>query len=343
MRVAVLGQGSIGRRHAGLLRDMGHEVVAYDPASAGSAPPVEGTEAATDEAAALRGADAAVIATPSSSHLRHAGLAVEAGVGVLVEKPLAVGPSGVDDLLAAAARRGVVLGVAMNLRFHAGVLRIRELIEAGAAGSVLRADISCGSWLPGWRPGSDYRVSYSARRDLGGGVLLDAIHELDYLTWILGPARAVTATLGRVSELEIDVEDVALATIELESGALASVTLDYVDRSYHRGARIVGSAASLAWRWSDAVVEVLCDGSPPVRHDASCDLSETYAAELRAFLHAVAAGSEPPVTGAEGLAALRLVDAIRRSAADGRRVTVEQGLARTNRPARTTGRDPQAD
>lgn len=236
-----------------------------------------------------------MIASPSSEHARHARLAIELGVPALVEKPLA--------LTAAEAREIEALGgdvaVAMNLRFHPGVRGLRERLPQ--VGRVLRADVWCGSYLPGWRPGADYRQTYSARAELGGGVLLDAIHEIDYLTWLCGPAVAVQATLRRVSELEIDVEDTALLTLELASGALATVSLDYYDRVYHRGARIVGAAATLAWDWTDP-----------------SDAGATYVDELHAFLN----GGER-TTVAEARHALEIVDAARASAqADGARVPI---------------------
>jgi predicted dehydrogenase len=283
-RAAVLGQGSIGRRHAGNLRDLGLEVVTYDPADPAGA---------SSEIEALRGADVCVVASPSSEHARHARLAIEAGVPALVEKPLALDAAEARAL----EELGGDLAVAMNLRFHPGVLGLRDGLAG--AGRVLRADVWCGSYLPGWRA-SDYRESYSARADLGGGVLLDAIHEIDYLTWLLGPVAAVRATLARVSELEIDVEDTALLTLEMVSGALATVRLDYYDRAYHRGARIVGADATVSWDWTDP-----------------SDAGATYVAELQAFLD-----GGPRTTVAEARHALEVVDAARRSAAAGGARTV---------------------
>lgn len=306
MRVAVLGQGSIGTRHAGLLRELGCDVVTYDPVAPGTA---------AGEAEALEGADAAIVASPTSEHARQAALAIDAGVPVLVEKPLALDAATAADLAARAETHGVPLGIAMNLRFHPGVRAVREALPS--AGRPLRAAAWCGSYLPGWRPGTDYRESYSAQRALGGGVLLDAVHEIDYLTWLLGPATSVSALLPKVSDLELDVEDVALLQLELASGAVATITLDYVDRSYHRGCRIVGRDGTVAWEWgteqvrtTDGVVEAPADAAP------------TYRAELEHFLVAVRDGTPPSTMPAEAVHTLAIVDAARRSADEGRRVEV---------------------
>jgi predicted dehydrogenase/RimJ/RimL family protein N-acetyltransferase len=314
LRVAVLGQGSIGRRHAGLLRELGADVVTFDPFS----------EADTaDEAAALRGADAAVVASPSSEHEAQALRCIVAGVPTLVEKPLALDAWGAARVDRAAERAGVGVAVAMNLRHHPGVQGVRAALPE--IGRPLRAAVWCGSWLPGWRPGADYRESYSARSALGGGVLLDAIHEIDELTWLLGRVRTVSALLPRVSDLEIDVEDVAELQLELASGVPATVTLDYLDRSYHRGARVVGADATVAWDWTAEQVRV-DDGAGDARGlPAPGDAAPTYRAELAALLEAVAEGGMAGATPAEAHHALQVVDAARASAATGRRVPI--GLA----------------
>jgi len=317
LRVAVLGQGSIGRRHAGLLRELGAEVVSFDPLA----------EADTaDEAAALRGADAAVIASPTSEHEAQALRCVAAGVPALVEKSLARDAWGAERVGRAAAAAGVPIAVAMNLRHHPGVQGVRATLPQ--LGRPLRAAAWCGSWLPGWRPGADYRQGYSARRALGGGVLLDAIHEIDELTWLLGPVRSVSALLPQVSDLEIDVEDVALLQLELASGVPATITLDYLDRGYHRGCRVVGAEATAAWEWT--AEEVVVHGGDGLRRSvpAPADAAPTYRDELAALLEAVAGGAVAGATPKEGHHALQVVDAARASATTGRRVPIGPALRR---------------
>lgn len=306
MRIGVLGQGSIGRRHAHNLRSLGHEVLTHDPELGGDV---------GSEEDLLAGADAVVIASPTSEHARQARAAVQAGVPSLVEKPLAENAADAEGVAALAIEREVVLGVAMNLRFHPGVRTVREVL--GEVGRPLRVAVWCGSWLPGWRPGTDYRETYSARSELGGGVLLDCVHELDYLTWLLGPVASVSALLPHVSDLELDVEDVALLQLELHSGAVATVSLDYLDRWYHRGCRVVGSQSSLAWDWEAERVKV---GEREL--SAPADVAPTYVAELEDFLGAVADARDPLATAAAARHVLQVVDAARQSAAEGRRVAI---------------------
>jgi predicted dehydrogenase/RimJ/RimL family protein N-acetyltransferase len=330
MRVAVVGQGSIGRRHAEIALALGHELTVYDPDPAAAPPPGARTAASVSEC--LEAADAAIVASPSSVHVAHARAAIELGVPVLVEKPLALDAARAAELDWQARERGTMLSVAMNLREHPGVRALSSLVAEGAVGSILRASAWCGSWLPGWRPGSDYRESYSARSELGGGVLLDvAVYELDYLLWLTGPARSVSALARRVSELETDVEDVALIAMELVSGGVAEVAVDYVDSSYTRGCRIVGSAGTLHWSWEDESLTRHDPSGAVQRRAVPSDVAPTYRVQLERFLQAVRDDAPAPVSPASAQQVLAVIDAARVSSRDGRRVALAPAV--TLRPA----------
>jgi RimJ/RimL family protein N-acetyltransferase len=197
----------------------------------------------------------------------------------------------------------------MNLRHHPGVLGVRAALPR--IGRIVRASAWCGSWLPGWRPGTDYREAYSARRALGGGVLLDAIHEIDYVLWLLGPARRASGMTAHASSLELDVEDVAHVHIAHRSGAVSAIALDYLDRDYHRGCRVVGEEGTVDWDWTRATVRVHGTRGLVAEQDALADAAPTYVAQMRRFL-AVARGDADPLVGAgEAAAALAVVDAVR--------------------------------
>lgn len=303
----MLGLGSAGRRHAELLEAEGVRVLAFDPRLGD-----------TDPRAVIERADAVVVASPSSLHAEQAALALAAGRPVLVEKPLAT-----TVAQARALRPGpLTAGVAMNWRFHPAVLAARALLADGALGTVLQARVSFGYDLRRWRPDSDYRASYSARADLGGGIVLDAIHELDYLLWLLGPATSVIAETGHLSALELDgVEDTAAAVVRHAAGALAVVELNFHEPAYRRGFLLIGSDATASWAWGEGRV-VVRDGAGGERAIAvSEDVGATYRAELRDFLDAVSEDRPPRATLADGTAALALAEALRRSAASGRRQT----------------------
>lgn len=325
MRIAVLGQGSAGRRHAQLALELGHELAVYDPDPGVTA--AAGAEPAESVADCLRWAEAVVIASPPSEHASQVRAAIEHGVPTLVEKPLALDWPRAAELDWLARERGVPLSVAMNLREHPGVRGLARLLGEGAAGEVLMAQARCGSWLPAWRPG-DYRESYSARRELGGGVLLDvAVHELDYLLLLAGPVRSVGALAARVSSLQADVEDVVLLTLELAGGGIAELSVNYFDRAYTRGCRIVGSQATLEWSWeAQSLIRYGADSSI-LREPVASDVTPTYRSQLERFLQSVERGAPAPVPAAGAERVHAVLDAARRSSREGRRVSVAPALS----------------
>jgi predicted dehydrogenase len=319
MKFAVLGLGSAGMRHAKNLNELGHEVFGFDPLAA-AGPDVD--RAGTLEEA-IESADAVVVASPSLLHADQAAAALDRGRHVLVEKPLAVTVADAERVIAAAERTRVICGVAMNLRFHPGVLELKRLVDEGAVGDVRFVQASFGYDLRRWHPESDYRVGYSARAELGGGIVLDAIHELDYLIWFFGPVETVIAEVDRVSDLEIDVEDIAVAVLRFASGAVGVVDLNFFEPTYRRGCTVVGSHAVARWDWRQETVTLSWHGSDHEVYDVSCDLAQTYRAELVDFVRSIEVAREPTASAGAGLAAVRLADAIKRSALSGQRIRLD--------------------
>ena len=120
--------------------------------------------------------------------------------------------------------------------------KARELIQAGALGKVLTVHAHWGEYLPNWHPWEDYRQSYAARADLGGGVIVTLTHPLDYLRFIFGEVESLWSFNGHISPLELDVEDVAEIGLKFSSGAIGGVHLNYFQRPPVHRLEIVGTS-----------------------------------------------------------------------------------------------------
>ncbi len=309
-RLLVVGAGSSGARHVRDLVALGARVTAMDVDGerAGAVPGAEAMPFDLERAGDFEGV---IIATPTSLHREQAMAALGGGAAVLVEKPLAASEEGLDELVEAAGDR---LTVGYNLRLHRPVERLRELFLAGRVGRVMHVHAWFGSHLPDWRPEVDYRTTYSARAEAGGGVLRDASHELDLLAWLFGPEWAVEgAVTARRSGLEIDVEDVVAAVLRSADGIPALLSLDYVSRRYRRGLEVVGEEASLRLDWARGTLEVE-DASGVVVEDAGVDVEDSYRRQAAAFLDLVAGRAAPVVSAAEGATAVRLVARVEEAA-----------------------------
>lgn len=247
MKVLVVGCGSIGRRHAGNAARLA-EVAVHDssPEAARDCAAASGARAfARLEEALAWGPSAVVVATPHRSHLAVARQAIAAGAHVLIEKPLSDTLNGVAEFLDGTDASGRRAYVVCNMRFHPGPAALKRNI--GVVGKPLFARAHVGNYLPAMRPDRDYRTLYAARRAEGGGVVLDAIHEIDTLTWLLGEVESVCCQAARLGGLEIDVEDYALLALAHRGGARSSAALDYLRRRKSRGCEIVGADGVLVW------------------------------------------------------------------------------------------------
>jgi predicted dehydrogenase len=306
----VLGAGSAGARHARLLAAAGADVTVTDPDGQRAA--ATGLATVPFDLDALGSPDGIVIASPSVVHAEQALAALATGARVLVEKPLTAASDDVDDVVAAADGR-VMVGY--NLRLHEPLERVAALVADGRAGAVSSYRLWFGSWLPDWRPAVDYRTTYSARADLGGGVLMDAIHELDLLLWLAGDDRLTVrgAVVDRLGPLEIDVEDTVKALLQHADGAVAELSLDYLSRRYRRGVEVVGAEATIRLDWARQVLEVE-DADGVAAETATTPVLDSYVRQAERFLAFVRDGTAPPVDAAEGARSVRMAAAIRRAA-----------------------------
>lgn len=321
MRICVLGCGSIGLRHARNLLAVGEgDVTGYDPDPARRETIREelGMECcATLNEVWDRSPEAAFITAPTSLHVELALAAAEHGCNLFIEKPLSHTSEGLAELQAVVAERGLITMIGCNMRFHPGPAGVKSLLDQGRIGKVLFARLHTGSYLPSWRPSQDYRQSYSASRALGGGCLLDCVHEIDLARWYLGDVEEVACMASRLSSLELDVEDVAALICRHRGGALSEIHLDYVQRTYERGCQIVGEDGSVFWdfasgaiRWFDAA-SGLWECLP---HPDGNPLDRMYLDEIRHFLSCVRGRIPPALTICEGVRVMEIVFAARRSA-----------------------------
>jgi predicted dehydrogenase len=330
-RFLVIGCGSIGRRHIGnLVRLAAGPVLAFDVREdrRREVRDRHGVEVYDRlEEAWERRPDVVLITAPTSLHVPLAREAARHGCHLFIEKPLADRREGVDELLREVRERGRVTLVGCNLRFHPGLRKVKTLLEDGMVGRVVAIRAEVGQYLPDWHPWEDYRQGYSARRRLGGGVILDAIHEIDYVRWLLGEVSTVACFSGQLSHLEIETEDTAALLLRGASGAVGEIHLDYVQRVYSRTCQVIGDEGTVRWDYSAG--EVRCYTAQTREwqvfpNPPGWEPNDMYVDELRHFL-ACLSGDEQPALDA--FAAARVLDvalAARTSADTGQVVRLEQ-------------------
>jgi len=247
LHFAVIGGGSIGTRHAKNLITLGQQVRIIE-----SYPPqadiltTQGFTVYTDIADAFTAeVDAVLICSPTVLHFEHLQAAIAHSKHVFVEKPIAQTLDGVQTLIDDATQKKLISLVGFNMRFRDGFKRAQQMVIDGKIGKPLAARANVSYYLPHYHPDKDYRQRYQAQKKLGGGVVLDDIHELDYLTVLFGKVKEVFAYVETLSDLEIDVEDYAGVMMKHESGVITQLQMDFLQHVYHRKLEITGSQATL--------------------------------------------------------------------------------------------------
>jgi predicted dehydrogenase len=319
--VAVLGFGSIGRRHARNLISLGvKNLVVYDPSSdarAAASGEFGYHTAATLEDVWAAGPSAVVVASPSDCHVPHALEAARRGCHLFVEKPLSHSLSGVEEL--SNEVRDLVTMVACNMRFHPGPATVKRLLDNGEVGDVVASRVQSGSYLPRWRPMMDYRRSYSASAEHGGAIL-DCIHEIDLALWYHGPARLAAAAVRPATPIGLQADGLAELLLSHEAGVLSSVHLNFVQRDYRRCCQVIGSRGTLYWDFADRRVTLYGEDGAVRRtmfQSEEWEVNQMYVDEVAHFLTCVQEGRPTTNPLAGGLAALWIaLEARRRGGLD---------------------------
>lgn len=323
--ILVVGLGSIGKRHLANLRIL-HPgalfvVLRHSRIHFNETPSVGDTHIVYDINSALAyHPDIAVICSPASEHVGVATVLAQHGVHLFIEKPISDRVAGVDDLIHLCEQKKLVLMVGYTLRFLPSLQQFMVALKQGCVGKVYYAHAMVGQYLPDWRPNTDYRQSVSAQQALGGGVLLELSHEIDYLTWLFGAVRSVQGHAQRLSNLEIDVEDSADAILNFVGGVVAHVHMDMFQRHTVRQCRVVGSEGTLIWDGIKHAVVLHKNNvdttvlfEPPLPHQRN----DIYMAHIQHFLACVLGQALPFSSATEAKHTLEIVTAIKEAAKTG--------------------------
>ena len=236
--ILVIGAGSIGERHVRNLRTLGVgqiTVLRSRRLPLRTLAEEQLTVVTSFDEAMQYQPEAAVICTPTSMHLEQTIECLKRGLSVLVEKPLSHTPKGLDELLTHAKQAGRFVQVGYMMRYHPLLLRVKTMVDEAAYGGLVHASSHWGEYLPNWHPWEDYRESYAARKDLGGGAGLTLSHDLDVALWLLGgDAGAGKVVRSHGSSLETDVDVAVDVLLKNTQGQIAHVHQNFFERVARR-------------------------------------------------------------------------------------------------------------
>lgn len=313
MKLLVIGGGSIGKRHLGNFQKLGvSEIGIVDTRSDRRQEIAEkfGITAlyeSVDEALS-EGYTAAVVAVPTHYHLDVAEKAVDKGLHLLIEKPISDRTERIQNLLKKAQEKSLTLMVGYTYRFWPPLQKIKELIDRGDIGRLYSVQITFSEYLPDWHPWEDYRSWFMARKEMGGGAILDESHTLDFARWLFGEAESVFCINGQFSHLEITSDDLAEMVVLFKSGAIANIHMDIYGRHHRKEMVIIGEKGNCYWDfYANQVRFYYGEGKTWQTWQFSCDRNDMFLAEARHFIDCIANNSKPVVDGFDGLKTLELI------------------------------------
>lgn len=320
-RILIAGLGSIGVRHLNNLRHLGVEDILLlrvknEPVKEAPHLPVF---TSLKEALAQK-PDAVIVSNPTSHHLDVALPAARAGCHLFVEKPLSHTWQNVETLLSVVKEKRLIGMVGFDMHFDPGLQKASQLLKDGVIGRVTAIQAQVGQYLPDWHPWEDYRKGVSARAEAGGGVILDLIHEIDYVTWLMGEAKEVISMNGRVSNLEIETEDTAAILIRFMNNVIGTINLDYIQRVLSRSCRIVGEEGTVTWDLVNQKVSwyLATDKAWHEFSYAGFQRNDRFLAEMKHFLECLEGKREPEVNLAGGSQSLKIALAAKESGNTGK-------------------------
>ncbi len=328
MRVLVVGLGSIGKRHIEVIKTLYPNfivsVLRHKKCCDEDVAKLRLEKCFTQIKEAIKfQPHFAVIANPATFHIEVAMELAQAGIHLLIEKPLSHVVNGIDALISLCQERNIKLMTAYNLRFLPSLTAFREYLESQAAGKIISVRAEVGQHLSGWRPTVDYRNTVTAQKRLGGGVLLELTHDIDYLLWLFGPAAWVKANTSQQGQFEIDVEDTSHLIIGFKKNQLvATLNLDFIRHDTCRYCIAIGDKGSLRWDAVAGTIESFAEGAtewqPLFEHKV--ERNYTYEKEIKHFVECVSHGLSPVITGKDGRDSVEIVEAAKKSSELGKTI-----------------------
>lgn len=324
-RVLVVGCGSIGKRHARLLAEVPQvEVMVCDTRA-------ENLEAALQEAPGSVGSsdfeqalaekpDAVFICTPNHLHQPMAIRALEAGCHVLCEKPIADTLENADAIARAAAKAGTMFQVGYSLRSHAGLRRLRELVEEGVCGNIIGGRAMVGTYFTLMCATTDYRMHEE------NALIIDYTHLLDYMRLLIGPIARISAESATLGDLPMmPSPNLFSAILTHESGAISQFHADYVQHPQRSMTEVFGDERVISYDWQHYELRIFYRDRPGYEVErVVTGRDDIYRVQIAEFLQAIHTHLTPVCTAEEGVAALRTALAAVRSAQERRSVVLAE-------------------
>ena len=321
-RAVVVGLGNIALRHRRNLKSLFPEIFIIAVSASGKVTN-QNVEFADQIISSLdevvrEGVDMAIVASPAPFHKSHAKLLLLAGIPTLIEKPVTSSSQDVYELMKIYEETHTPAAVGYCLRYMPSSIKIKELLDQKIIGSIYNAFVDTGQYLPDWRPSKEYQNSVSAKKSLGGGVLLELSHEIDYIQWLLGSMEVQYAHLRSSSELNLEVEELVDVILVSDTGTVCNIHLDFLQKKANRTCSFIGEKGRLDWDLlSNTIMLHTGGGSEVLFSEADWDSNQMYLSLLTDFLDLAAGRKNSSIDLEQATKTIELIESIKSCAIQG--------------------------
>ncbi|GAA3921844.1 Gfo/Idh/MocA family oxidoreductase [Litoribacillus peritrichatus] len=326
----IVGAGSVGKRHAQNLLEMGCKVSCVDPRidrceELSKTILVENSFSCLDLALEDGGQfSGAVICSPPSFHVDQCISLLEKGISILLEKPISPDMESASRLLDISKNQDASVLLGYTFRWWEPLRHVNKLLKSGILGDLHHIYFVMSAHLADWHPWEDYREFFMASRELGGGALLDESHWIDIMLWFFGLPKDVYARIEKLSSLEIDSDDNVDMIFEYEDNKRITMHLDLYGRPHEKHIKFVGEKGTMIWS-VDPNETAYCTSESEinwVKKTYCCERNDMFKEVALEFLDILDGNKSPTCSLEDGLNVLKVIEAARESSFLKKRVDI---------------------
>ncbi len=310
--IAIVGVGSIGRRHLKILRDLRPELE-ITLVRSGIGKDFNEIDLADrvvfsiEEAIALN-IQAAIISSPATKHIEQALVLANAGIHLLVEKPISHNSKNLKELQNLIIEENIVFLIGYIFRYEPAANKFSDLLQQEDIGRILHARIESGSYLPDWRPNQNYLDTVSANKEMGGGALLELSHEIDYANWFFNIDSVFSAYLYNSGSLGIDVEESADLIVVSKQNFPVSIHLDFCRNTPFRKCRVYGTDGDIEWDALNKKVILYPKSGDSIEYSFEYERDDLYQKQLIHFLDCIENNTKPMTRIQDSIKVMEIIE-----------------------------------
>lgn len=330
--ILIIGSGSVGKRHAKNLKELGCKISCMDPRAdrcedlKNEVPLVSWYTDLNDipEEVNFNGV---IIASPTAFHKEHTLWGIKSKIPVLLEKPAAMTAEEAYQIREAASEHIVPIVLGYSWRWWPPLQEVRKLIASNTIGSLRHVQFHMSAHLADWHPWEPYQSFFMSKKALGGGALLDESHWIDLMIWFLGNPDKITGHVSKISDLEIETDD-NVDIICSYKDVNVTIHLDLYGRPHEKFIRFVGENGTLLWSANPNRISICKDADQHWEtHDFNNERNDMFIGVAKEFMSVLNGGSPQTCTFDDGVKVMELIEAVRSSSNTGKTILTNNNFA----------------